>query len=729
MADLDLRTIQTGDTDLAFGERLVSPPAGIDLDLSVARIPGNANLAFGSGGAPAGQTVTLTADILLSLDIDAAAAYITPVTADITLPMIGVDAAVYYDVAVWRGPQDSTRSIHQSAARAESDTRLSWPVYARPRPSVSDTWQQASGRRASVLTSFSDLLQQPRSQSIVYDNALAVSATTASRYQHPDRRSDDRRSAWQVAAHTNQSALETYQHPGRKQASPATSWQPGQPTAMPVWLVYNPRPARRRDEWRLPWGEGAGVVSLWPRPDPWQPEPPAPYVPTPDINFCFAVSQETPTLLPIGRVCGGDEPQSPVIIPIRSTYIVIHNISLTRLDDGFEIDAEQLSCSLTADAWAWQFSATLRGRGALDAVMPDTNGQPVTLVATINGYTWHLLVEDWTEDREFGKRGVSVTGRGLSAELASPYQLPDSGVTDSALTIQQLMAGHLPLGSGWTLAFTTGTPDWLVPAGAWSWSTQSPIAAIHAAAQGTGLVVVPGMDSKTLTVQPRYPVLPWDYATATPDLTVPESAILRLQRRQAVATQANAVFVHGGEVGGVLARVIRNLSAGDRVAATQSSPLITHADAARLLGGRILSGQHQQPTVRSLTMPLGGDFALGAIGNLMQIGLAGDTQHGIINAVSIEAQRTDRGTTARQSLQIGEETPNTWAKFTRLLPADPLLMGEVSTQHGDGTNTVLLAGGGTVRVRGNSVAGASVYVRSGRIEGEAPALSQFDITV
>lgn len=422
-------------------------------------------------------------------------------------------------------------------------------------------------------------------------------------------------------------------------------------------------------------------------------------------------------------------PPSTLVIPIRSVYIVIHNISLPRLDDGYEIDAERLACSYNADAWGWQFSATLRGKDALDAIMPDTNGQPVTLVATINGYTWHLVVEDWTEDREFAKRGVSVTGRGLSAQLDSPYQLPGSGVTEAALTVQQLMADHLPPGSGWTLQFATGTPDWLVPAGAWSWSNQTPIAAIHAAAQGTGLVVVPSMAAQTLTIQPRYPVLPWDYATATPDLVVPEGAIRRIQRRQGVATQANAVYVHGGEVGGVLCRVLRNQSAGDRVAPTQTSALITHADAGRLLGGRILAGQHQQPGVRSITLDLGGEFPLGAVGNLMRVDLPGDTQYGIINAVSVEATRSERSTSVRQHLQIGEETPSHWAKFKRLLPADPLLAGIVDSTHADGTVTVQLTAGGYIRVRGTATVGDSVYIRSGQIQGTAPAMSQLEITV
>lgn len=77
------------------------------------------------------------------------------------------------------------------------------------------------------------------------------------------------------------------------------------------------------------------------------------------------------------------------------------------------------------------------------------------------------------------------------------------------------MGERLPLGSGWTLDWAPGTPDWLLPAGSWNWQNQSPIQAIHAAAQGVGLVVVPAMADKVLRVQPRYPVLPWHYADAT----------------------------------------------------------------------------------------------------------------------------------------------------------------------------------------------------------------------
>ncbi len=687
-----------------------------DLNFSSLVTPGN--------DLQIGQSETAS---IVPLGVDITIDVVTHANADVLLSAITADGELFYDVAVWRGPQTSATVLHDDAMSVDAEMGAVWPDYCKLRADDAAPWQQAQRVESSVEGSFTDLLRVPESSAIIFDHARRIDRSIGSEYRYPRRRRTETAAHWDVAIAAGYAAAISYIYPGRKQQTLNTRWQGGTNSSQSLLFVFNPSPAKRKTEWGLPWGEVTSVVSLWPRPDPWVPEEPEPYAPSPDLNFCFEV--DGTHVIQFGRECGGQSDYQ-LTIPILRTYIVIHDISLTRLSDGYEIAAERVVGSINADAWTWQFSATLRGSDALDAVMPASDGTPVTLVAEIDGYTWHLNVDDWTEDREFGKRSVSIAGRGLSAELAAPYLLPDSGLTASDMTIQQVMAAHLPLGSGWALAFATDAPDWLVPAGAWSWSNQSPITAIHAAAQETGLVVVPNMADRTLTIQPRYPVLPWNFDTATPDITVPEAAIIKLQRRQAVATQANAVYVHGAEVGGVLARVIRDLSAGDRVAATQSSSLITHVDAARLLGGRILSGKHQQPTVRSVTMPLGGVYPLASMGNLLHVGLD-DPQRGIINGVSVEATvdaKTGK-TSARQTLQIGEDTPNVWSQFKNLLPANPLLAGVVDTAHGDGTSTVLLISGGYVRVRGDATPGSSVYIRQGRIDGNAPPLSQLDITV
>lgn len=75
-------------------------------------------------------------------------------------------------------------------------------------------------------------------------------------------------------------------------------------------------------------------------------------------------------------------------------------------------------------------------------------------------------------------------------------------------------------------------------------------------------------------------------------------------------------------------------------------------------------------------------------------------------------------------------TVNIFRRLVELLPRDQLLVGTVVAHHSDGTSTIGLPGGGTLRARGVDVAvGLQAFVRSGVIEGEAPALPTVTIEV
>ncbi|RAH37403.1 hypothetical protein [Halomonas sp. SL1] len=71
---------------------------------------------------------------------------------------------------------------------------------------------------------------------------------------------------------------------------------------------------------------------------------------------------------------------------------------------------------------------------------------------------------------------------------------------------------------------------------------------------------------------------------------------------------------------------------------------------------------------------------------------------------------------------------NLYRQFLDLIPRDPLLVGEVTSHNTDGTSTLQLPGGGTLRARGQGVAvGLKAFVQTGEIRGEAPDLT--DVTV
>ncbi len=65
---------------------------------------------------------------------------------------------------------------------------------------------------------------------------------------------------------------------------------------------------------------------------------------------------------------------------------------------------------------------------------------------------------------------------------------------------------------------------------------------------------------------------------------------------------------------------------------------------------------------------------------------------------------------------------NLYLEFLSLLPARPLLVGDVSATDGD-IALVDLPGGGQLQARGSATIGQRVFVRDGQIEGEAPTLT------
>lgn len=71
---------------------------------------------------------------------------------------------------------------------------------------------------------------------------------------------------------------------------------------------------------------------------------------------------------------------------------------------------------------------------------------------------------------------------------------------------------------------------------------------------------------------------------------------------------------------------------------------------------------------------------------------------------------------------------NPFALFKELIASPRLQVGTVLSVN-DGTAEVELPGGGVINARGSATVGTSVFVRNGVIEGQAPNLPAFDITV
>lgn len=407
-------------------------------------------------------------------------------------------------------------------------------------------------------------------------------------------------------------------------------------------------------------------------------------------------------------------------IPRKTVYTMQHTITATLLDLT-PLDVSDIALNVDADSWAWTFSCRLLNAGQLPLVVK-SDGTAVQIIITINGYSFNVLVEKVTRNRTFAKNSISLSGRSLTALLTLPYIQPVSATQSDLMNVQQLVALELPF--GWEIGLWTAA-NWNIPAGAFSYTAKTPIQVIAGIAADIGAVIAPSRHSKKIDVIPRYPVLPWNYESETPDLIIPDAVIESLTYRNVVPAQGNAVYVHGSDVGGVLARCRLTGTAGDKLLQTVTNSLMTDVIGCRALGERLLAAQWEQPAIQSLTIPLNAtDIPLAKIGDLVRIDIDDGHVFGIVNSVGISANLGK----VSQTITIGEETANVWQRFKDLLQRDPLLVGTLSNTDGQ-TSLMTLIDGGVIRVRGTGVVGSKYYIRAGRIENEAPNLEVNELVI
>lgn len=392
----------------------------------------------------------------------------------------------------------------------------------------------------------------------------------------------------------------------------------------------------------IAWRESGTQPGMQPRPgrswiDPGI-NPPTPVCYTPSAHLVFKTIGADPHLV---FTCDNAlSPGEPLrVIPVRRAYLVINNVTLTRIDTEQDLVCESLDISVDADSWTCAWSATLAW-SEYNALRAE-RGQPIELLANINGHPYRLLMEGAPKrQRSFGKWGVSIGGRGIAASLDSPYQ--DIGVRSNPeqdYTAQQLMVDALTINgasNGWAIDWQI--TDWLVPAGAWA-HQGTPIAAILDVAGAVGAIVQAADAGKTLRILPRYPIAPWGWQAATPDIQIPLDILTTESVEPITRPGYNAVYV-GGQSYGLTALVKRQGTAGDVLAQTITHPLLTAAEATRQRGLAVLGDTGAQERI-SMSLPLSDDTGLIRIGMLADVPDPDDAWRGLVRSVSLSARWED----------------------------------------------------------------------------------------
>lgn len=371
-------------------------------------------------------------------------------------------------------------------------------------------------------------------------------------------------------------------------------------------------------------------ISIYTRPQP--PGPPPCY--TPDSHLLFSEAfGPTPHLV---FVCQGQRPDfvGTVVVPIRSVYFVINNVSLHRVADGLEVPVYSLSLSLDASSWTWGFEARLPAK-AEALVASGQASEPVKLAARVNSTLFCVYAEHISRERTFGEASIRVSGRGRNAVLGAPYAPVMTFRNGELRSARQLMEDVLSVNGvplGWTIDW--GLTDWNVPTGVFSLQGTW-IEALTTIASAAGAYLLPHPAGQSLRMRHRYPVPPWEWESVTTDVVLPVDAVSRESLRWLKKPAYNRVFVSGQE-DGVLGQVTRAGTAGDILAPMVVDPLITEAAAARQRGLAVLADTGSQLEV-SLRLPVLAETGIIEPGTFVEYRDGSVTRLGLVRSTQIDA--------------------------------------------------------------------------------------------
>lgn len=371
---------------------------------------------------------------------------------------------------------------------------------------------------------------------------------------------------------------------------------------------------------------------------PQKPVAPTPYYPGTILLF-QCPPNPGPNLLFGKHPCGQ---ATSVVVPVQRVYIVINTTSLRRVAGDIDLPVLSMSLSLDANSWTWSFSATLPSRAQGD-LEPDGAGNPVEVEALINGVPYRMLVEKLSRSSSFGQSTITINGRGLSAQLDTPYAPIGNFGNTELRTARQLLDDILTLNSvalPWEIDWQM--EDWDVPANLWR-HQGSYINAINSVVQAAGGYLQPHPSTKTLYALHTYPQAPWEWSTVTPDYVLPAAVAVQESIEWAELARYNRVFVSGTGLGGVLGQVTRTGTDGSLVAPMVTDVLITSAIAARRRGIKELSPTGRQAII-TLSLPVFPSTGIIVPGKMVQY----EGIMGINRAVSVSTGQP----VTRQQIQI-----------------------------------------------------------------------------
>lgn len=322
----------------------------------------------------------------------------------------------------------------------------------------------------------------------------------------------------------------------------------------------------------IPWDKAKSIHYRKHPVQPW-PEPEIPqYEGTGDLEFvCLCHDVDSHNIV----LNFGADDCIPAI-PNKNGWHILNTLSVTRLDNGEEINVLDGNYSTDRSRWCWSYSLTVPA-SELSKIEP-IDGQPVILKIMVNGNEHQMLLENRSRSRKFAQDVYTLTGRSQTALLSEPYAPVRSFLQENERTSVQLCQAELDrvfsdTQLNWQLIDELG---WIVANNSLSYSNLAPISVIKMIAESGSGFVYSEKNSNALTIKPIYKKTFWDSLTVDEyDRLIPESIVTTQSTDYELYPDYNGITLTNDRTG-KLAQVRRTGTSSDTLLPTENNPLFDH---------------------------------------------------------------------------------------------------------------------------------------------------------
>ena len=350
--------------------------------------------------------------------------------------------------------------------------------------------------------------------------------------------------------------------------------------------------------------------------------------------------------LPLPLTCWHD--QAPAFVPDLRSYIVLNTVTATI--GGIAIDPIDFNIKTDLDSYCWQGGIKISDSQyqKVKAKLDVARGSEPLVIVVVNGVSYSFIAEEISRNRVFGNYSYSISGRSSTSHLGKDYAHSQGGTINQDLYASQIINMQLA-----DLPFTLDrfeVKDWLIPAGTFNVSNQSPIGIIHQLATACGGILVSDPLNAKLSIYPKWKKPAWELATVTADLVVPMGVVQSISDQKRVNPRYNTTLLIGRTEA---SEVYRKLQGRNLIAPVDNSVLYTDRDCVVPKGIQLLSdsGTHGLYTLK-IRVADKYNMPLVELGQILQISDPEGAWKGIVTGVSLDVGRDNDAITVWQTVNI-----------------------------------------------------------------------------